>query len=69
MVPVESAKHMPDQVPRPLLSTKVKAANVVAAKRDSATGVENRTLMGDMAKSRADLYARYSSRSISLERR
>ena len=55
LVPVESAKHMPDQVPRPLLSTKVKAANVVAAKRDSATGVENKTLIGDIANRRADL--------------
>ena len=54
-VAVESAKHIPDQVPRPLLSTKVNAANEVAANRDSATGVENRTLIGDIAKRSADL--------------
>ena len=52
---MESAKHIPDQVPRPELSTKTKAANEVAANKDSATGVENRTLIGDIAKRRADL--------------
>ena len=55
MVAVESAKHIPDQVPSPLLSTNVNAANEVAANRDSATGVENRTLIGDIAKRSADL--------------
>ena len=36
-------------------STKVKAANVVAANKDSATGVENKTLIGDTANNKDDL--------------
>ena len=46
---------MPDHSPRPYRSTKVKAANVVAANKDSATGVENKTLIGDTANNNDDL--------------
>ena len=53
---------------RPHCSTKVNAAKVVAANNDSERGAENKILIGDTAKSRADLYAKYSSRSTSRER-
>ncbi len=53
---------------RPHCSTKVNAAKVVAANNDSDSGAENKILIGDTAKSRADLYAKYSSRSTSRER-
>ena len=46
---------MPDHNPKPYRSTKVKAANVVAANKDSATGVENKTLIGDTANNKDDL--------------
>ena len=46
---------MPDQIPKPLLSTKVNAAIVVAANKGSERGAENRILIGDTANSRADL--------------
>ena len=59
---------MPDQIPSPQRSTKVNAAKEVAANKDSATGAENKTLIGDTAKGNEDLYAKYSSRSIRRER-
>ena len=46
---------MPDHNPKPYRSTKVNAANVVAANKDSATGVENNTLIGDTANNKDDL--------------
>ena len=55
LVAVDSAKYIPDQIPRPYLSTKVNAANEVAANNDSATGVENKTLIGDTANNNEDL--------------
>ena len=55
LVAVDSAKYIPVQIPRPYRSTKTNAANEVAANNDSATGVENKTLIGDTANNNEDL--------------
>ena len=55
LVAVDSAKYIPDHIPRPYRSTKVNAEKDVAANNDSATGVENKTLMGDTANNNDDL--------------